>query len=73
MLINYISARSAPQVLSIKGECISSANSLFDIFSFLTADLFRVAKVSERASVAATPEDFLTKNYKPLKQDASDF
>ena len=47
LLIDCISARSGPQVLSIKGECTflfikfpdglcnSSANSLFQIFSFL--------------------------------------
>ena len=45
--INCISARSAPQILSMKGDCFfhflnvliiglcnSSANSLFEIFSF---------------------------------------
>ena len=50
LLINWISARSAPQILSIKGQyafrflnfliiglCNSSPNSWFDIFSFLTA------------------------------------
>ena len=50
LLINYISARSAVQILFIKDECTfllsnfliiglcnSSANSLFDIFSFLIA------------------------------------
>ena len=49
LLINCISAKSAPQILSIKGECTfhflnsriirlfnSSANCWFDIFSFLT-------------------------------------
>ena len=48
VLINCISARSAPQILSIKGECTYlflsfliidlcnySANSFFEIFSFL--------------------------------------
>ena len=48
LLINYISARSAPQILSIKGDCTflflnfliiglynSSANCWPDIFSFL--------------------------------------
>ena len=48
LLINWISARSAPQILSIRGECTflllnfliigfynSSADSLFEIFSFL--------------------------------------
>ena len=72
LLINCISARSATQILSIKVECTflflnfliiglcnSSANSLFEIFSFLIADLFRVAKVSDRASVAAQPKIFL--------------
>ena len=72
LLINCISARSAPQILSIKvdctfifldfliiGLCNSSANSLFDIFLFLIADLFcvaRVAKVSSGPSAAAPPE-----------------
>ena len=50
LLINYILARSAPKILSIKGDftflfsnlliidlCKSSANSFFDIFSFLIA------------------------------------
>ena len=72
LLINCISARSAAQILSIKVECTflflnfliiglrnSSANSLFEIFSFLIADLFRVVKVSDRASVAAQPKIFL--------------
>ena len=62
LLINCISARSAPQILCIKGECTflflnfliiglcnSSANTLFEIFSFLIplpANLFaRVAEV----------------------------
>ena len=70
--MNCISARSAPQILSIKvdctfifldfliiGLCNSSANSLFDIFLFLIADLFcvaRVAKVSGGPSAAAPPE-----------------
>ena len=49
LLINRISARSAPQILSVKGECTflflnflimglcdSSAYSLLDIISFLT-------------------------------------
>ena len=62
LLVNCISARSVPQILSIKDECAfsflnflitglcnSSANSLFEIFSFLIpipANLFaRVAEV----------------------------
>ena len=73
LLINCISAISAPQILSITGEstflslnflmfglCISSANSLFEIFSFLTAALF--------ASVAAPPEVFYQKICKPSKK-----
>ena len=49
LLINYVSARSVPQILSVKDEgtflfsnfliigfCNSSANSLLDIISFLT-------------------------------------
>ena len=59
LLIDCISAKSAPQILSIKGDCIflflnflviglcnSSANSLFEIFLFLIL----------------LPEDFLSKN-----------
>ena len=74
-LINCTSARSAPQILFIKGEgtflfqnfliiglCNSSALSLFKIFSFLTADLFPVAKVSDHARVTAASEGFLSKN-----------
>ena len=64
--ISCISARSGPQIFSIKGEfiylfssflitgsCNSSANSLFEIFSFL----------------APFPEGFLSKNYKLSKQN----
>ena len=72
-------------MLSIKGECTflfsnfliiglcnSSANSLFDIFSFLTADLFCVATLSCRASVATPQEVFYQEIYKALKQDLFD-
>ena len=65
LFINCISARSAPQILSIKGECTflllnfliigscnSSANSLLEIISFLLP----------------LPEVFYQKIYKPLKQ-----
>ena len=75
LLINCISARSTPQILSIKGECTflfsnfliigfcnSSVSYLLEIVLFLIADLFRVVRVSDRASVAAPPEVFLTKN-----------
>ena len=78
MNISCISAGSAPQILSIKVECTFlflnflkiglcnfSANSLFNTFSFLVADLFRaahMAKVSDRANVATPPEDFLSKH-----------
>ena len=71
--INCISARSATQILSIKGEytflflnfliirlCNSSANSLIFLIQLLEADL----SVSEA--------DFLSKIYKPLKQDPFD-
>ena len=81
LLINCKPARSAPRILSIKGECTflflkfliivlcnSAANSLFEIFSVLIADLFRVAKASDRASVEAPPEYFYQKIYKSLKQ-----
>ena len=66
LLINCISAKSAPHILSRKGECTfllliflinglcnSSANSLLEIFLFLIP----------------LPEVFFTKKiYKPLKQ-----
>ena len=64
LLINCMSARSARQILPIKGERTfffsnfliiglfnSLANYLFDIVSFLIVDLFhvaRIAKVSDR-------------------------
>ena len=64
LLINCISAKCAPQILSIKGDCTflllsfkiialcnSSTNSLLEIFSFLTVP----------------PEVFYQKNYRPLK------
>ena len=78
LLINSNSARSATQILSIKGEHTflllnflinglrnSLANSLFKIFPFLVADLFCVvylAKVSDHTSAAARPEAFSSKN-----------
>ena len=65
LLINCISSTSAPQILSIKCECTflllnflmiglcsSFANSLLEIFSFLTAPL----------------EVFYQNIYRPLKQ-----
>ena len=65
LLINCISARSAPQIFSIKDECTfhfsnfliitlccSSANFSLNIISFLIAP----------------PEVFLSNIYKPLKQ-----
>ena len=68
-LCNCISVRSTPKILSIKDEyaflfsnfsiaglCNSTANSLFEIFLFLTA----------------RPEVFNQKTYKPLKQDPLD-
>ena len=69
LLISCISARSVPQILSIKGDCIflfsnfliiglcnSFANSLLEIFSFLIT----------------LPEVFLSKMYRALKQDLFD-
>ena len=66
LLINCISARSVPQILSIKGACVflflnvliiglchSSASSSSDIISFFTAPL---------------EVFFCEKSYKPLKQ-----
>ena len=63
LLLNCISAKSAPRTFSIKGECTfpllkflitglcnSSASSLLEAISFLVADLF--------ASVKAQPEKF---------------
>ena len=68
LLINCISARSAPQILSIKGHFTfllinllitvmhnSYANSLSDVVSFLIADLF--------ASLATLPEVFFIKKF----------
>ena len=65
LLINFISTRSAPQILSMKAECTflfvnfliihlcdSSVNSLLDIILFLTV----------------LPKLFLSKISKPLKQ-----
>ena len=81
LLINCISAISDPRILSIKGEytflslnfiiigfCNYSATFLLDIMSFLNEDLFRVTKVSERASIVAPPENFLSKYVRSLKQ-----
>ena len=64
LLINCISARSAPQIFFIKGEstfrfckflmiglCNSSANSLLDTSSFLIADSFCVARVAKVSTV----------------------
>ena len=70
LLISCVSTRSAPQILSIKGDCTflflnfliiglcnSSADSLFEIFSFLIA----------------LPEFlFYQKIYKSLNQDPFD-
>ena len=48
-------------------------NSLFETFSFLTADLVCGANVSDCANIAAPLSVFLSKkNYKPLKQDPFD-
>ena len=70
LLIKFISARSAPQILSLKNEsnflflnfliiglCDSSANSLLDIISFL---------------IALPDVSFYQKFYKPLKKDRFD-
>ena len=42
------------------GLCNSSTNCRFNVISLLTAEF--------SARIAAAPEDFLSKNYKPLKQ-----
>ena len=60
LIINCISARPAPQILSLKGEytfrfsnfliidlCNSSANCRFAVTSLLTVDSTHVAKVSD--------------------------
>ena len=50
----------------IVGLYSSSANSLLEMVPFLTADLFRVARVakdSDRARVATLPEVFLSENF----------
>ena len=75
--INCISARSATQILSIKGEytflflnfliiglCNSSANSFIDIVLFLIRLL--------EADLSVSEADFLSRIYKPLKQDPFD-
>ena len=72
-LIHCISARSGECTFVflnflIIDLCNSSANSWFEIFSFLiplSVNLFYVAKVSGRARVA---EVFYHKIYRPLKQ-----
>ena len=74
LLIHCISSKSAPQILSLKGDHTSrfsnfliislwnsSANFWFDIISILVSDISRVAKVSVRAHVTAPLEDFLLK------------
>ena len=79
LINNRISARSAPQITTKKGEYTflllnfqiiglrsSSANYLSEIYSFLLADLFCVAcvaKFSDRASVAALLGSFLLKKF----------
>ena len=82
MLINCISVRSAPQILSIIDEYTflfffnflitglhnSSVNYLFEIFSFLTANIFHVAQMSNRASKRHHQKFFYKKINKPLKQ-----
>ena len=61
-LNNCILARSTPQILFIKIEYNSSADSLLDIFSFLIEDLLHVGYVSDHAGIAASPEVFLSKH-----------
>ena len=39
----------------------------FEIILFSIADLSCVAETSDRANVAAPPEDFYQKSFKPLK------
>ena len=73
LLINCISTRSEPQILSIQagytilllnflifGLCNSPANSLIEIILFLIADLFE--------SVVALPEFFYQNIYRTLRQ-----
>ena len=73
LVINYISARSAPQLLSIKDECTflvldflivvlcnSLVNTLFDAFSFLIAPL--------EVDLSASEWIFFQKIYRPLMQ-----
>ena len=82
LLINCISIRSAPQILSINDDCTflflnfliiglcnSSANSLFEMFSFLIVELFREAKVSDRASVASPLEVFYQNIYRSFNHE----
>ena len=90
LLINCTYVRSAPQILSSKDECtFLSSNFLFlnilvcvilhliGIIYFLIADLFRLANVSDRALVTASPEvlaleDLISKIYKLLQKDCVD-
>ena len=75
LLINCISARSTPQILSIKhkctflssnfliiGLCNSSANYLFKIFSFLVPPPEADLSLLAKVSDHASEADFLSKN-----------
>ena len=77
LLSNCISAKSAPQILSIKDDCTflfsnflitalcsSSASSLFCMISYLTAP--------PTADLSTIEAVFLSINYKLLKLDLSD-
>ena len=73
LLINSISAKYVQQIFSIKGECTflfsnflliglcnSSARSVLEMVLFLIPDLF--------ANIAASPDVFVSKSYRPLNQ-----
>ena len=81
LLINCISARSAPQILSLKDDCTlrfsifliiglcnSSANSWFDIISLLTRHQKQIylTKFAQLSSLAIkVKRTSYQKNYKP--------
>ena len=78
LLINCISAKSAPQIIFIKddhtfsflnfliiGLCNSSANFCFDINSLLTTP---PGNLFVHVAEALALEDFLSRNFKPLEQ-----
>ena len=67
LLVNCISARSTPQILSIKDHCI------FCLLNFLIIGLYNSLADSWFNKLAiSTPPTFYQKIYAPLKQDLFD-